>query len=140
MPRTIIREDPMRQKSITLRLPEEEYMAFTTICNEKGYSKTGKIREFIRNMAKTEMAEVELSAGEWERVREGIREIERGEYATFEEMKREFARKELANKQGRRRSSAGHRGARPENTGKNLESARKPSKGSLLKEREEHQG
>jgi hypothetical protein len=54
----------MRQKSITLRLPEEEYAAFTTVCNEKGYSKTGKIREFIRNMVKTEIDEAELSAGE----------------------------------------------------------------------------
>jgi predicted transcriptional regulator len=80
----------MRQKSITLRLPEEEYVAFTTVCNEKGYSKTGKIREFIRNMVKTEIDEVELSAGDWEKVREGIREIERGRYATLEEMKRDL--------------------------------------------------
>ncbi len=35
----------MRHKSSTLRLPEEEYVAFTTACNEKGYGKTGKIRE-----------------------------------------------------------------------------------------------
>jgi len=125
----------MRQKSITLRLPEEEYMAFTTICNEKGYSKTGKIREFIRNMAKTEMAEVELSAGEWKKVREGIYEIERGEYGTFEEMKGELARRKLANKQSRQRSPAGHRSTRPEDPRKNLESARKPSKGSFPKER-----
>jgi hypothetical protein len=86
----------MRQKSITLRLPEEEYVAFTTICNEKGYSKTGKIREFIRNMVKTEIGEVELSAGEWKKVRVGIREIEQGRYATFEEMKRDLARRKLA--------------------------------------------
>lgn len=76
-------------------------MAFTAVCNEKGYSKTGKIREFIRNMVKTEIAEVELSAGEWEKVREGIREIERGRYATLEEMKRDLARKKLAHKQDR---------------------------------------
>jgi hypothetical protein len=50
--------------SITFRLPEEEYVAFTTVCNEKGYSKTSKIREFIRNMVKTEIDEAELSAGE----------------------------------------------------------------------------
>jgi len=91
----------MRQKSITLRLPIEEYMAFTAVCDEKGYSKTGKIREFIRNMVKTEIAEVELSAGEWEKVREGIREIERGRYATLEEMKRDLARKKPAHKQDR---------------------------------------
>ena len=66
-------EADMRQKSITLRLPEDEYKAFTTICSEKGYSKTGKIREFIRNMVTTEMSEVESSAGEWERVREEMR-------------------------------------------------------------------
>jgi predicted DNA-binding protein len=98
---TIYYEDAMRQKSITLRLPKEEYMAFTAVCNEKGYSKTGKIREFIRNMVKTEIAEVELSAGEWEKVREGIREIERGRYATLEGMKRDLARKKLAHKQDR---------------------------------------
>ena len=63
----------MRQKSITLRLPEDEYRAFTTICHEKGYSKTGKIREFIRNLVRTEMSEAESSAGEWQRVREGMR-------------------------------------------------------------------
>lgn len=98
---TICYEDAMRQKSITLRLPKEEYMAFTAVCNEKGYSKTGKIREFIRNMVKTEIAEVELSVGEWEKVREGIREIEQGRYATLEEMKRDLARKKLAHKQDR---------------------------------------
>ncbi|OGD11579.1 MAG: hypothetical protein A2Y86_04990 [Candidatus Aminicenantes bacterium RBG_13_62_12] len=91
----------MRQKSITLRLPEVEYAAFTAVCNEKGYNKTGKIREFIRNMVKTEIDEVELSAGEWEKVREGIREIERGRYATLEEMKRDLALRKLAHKQDR---------------------------------------
>lgn len=125
----------MRQKSITLRLPEEEYMAFNTICNEKGYSKTGKIREFIRSLAKTEMAEVELSAGEWKRVCKGIREIERGEYATFGEMKREFAHRKLANQQGGQPSASGHRSPRPENSRKNPGSGRKPSKRSFLKER-----
>lgn len=91
----------MRQKSITLRLPEEEYVAFTAVCDEKGYSKTGKIREFIRNMVKTEMGEVELSAREWEKVRAGIREIEQGRYATLEEMKRDLGRRKLAHKQDR---------------------------------------
>jgi predicted transcriptional regulator len=94
-------EEAMRQKSITLRLPEMEYVAFTAVCNEKGYSKTGKIREFIRNMVKAEIEEVELSAGEWEKVREGIREIERGRYATLEEMKRDLVRRKLAHKQDR---------------------------------------
>jgi predicted transcriptional regulator len=41
-------------------------------------------------MVKTEIDEVELSAGDWEKVREGIREIERGRYATLEEMKRDL--------------------------------------------------
>jgi predicted transcriptional regulator len=91
----------MRQKSITLRLPVEEYMAFTTVCNEKGYSKTGKIREFIRNLVKTEIGEVELSAREWKKVQAGIRQIEAGRYATFEEMKRDLARKRLTDKQNR---------------------------------------
>src|SRR4030042_2864426 len=97
----ILSEDSMRQKSITLRLPEEEYVAFTMVCNEKGYSKTGKIRECIRNMVKTEIGEVELSAGEWEKSREGICESERGRYATLEEMKRDLARRKLAHKQDR---------------------------------------
>ena len=63
----------MRQKSITFRLPEDEYRAFSTICDEKGYSKTGKIREFIRNLVKTEMSEVESSAGEWAMVSRAMR-------------------------------------------------------------------
>ena len=103
----------MRKKSITLRLPEEEYAAFTSICDEKGYSKTGKIREFIRNMVKAEIDEVELSAAEWEKVREGIREIEQGQYATFEEMKSDLSRKKLANKKNRQQGEAGHRVTRP---------------------------
>lgn len=111
----------MRQKSITFRLPEEEYVAFTTICNEKGYSKTGKIREFIRNMVKEEIGEVELSAAEWKKIREGIREIERSEFATLEEMKRELARRKLAHKQNRESGTANHRSARPGNPGKNPE-------------------
>ena len=90
----------MKQKSITLRLPEDEYKAFTTICNEKGYSKTGKIREFIRNMVKTEMSEVESSAGEWEWVRKGMRS---------------------------------------EKSRSNLERARRPSQGPVLRERRENQ-
>ena len=103
----------MRQKSITLRLPLEEYMAFTTICNEKGYSKTGKIREFIRTMVKAEIGEVELSAREWTKIQAGIRELEAGRYSTFGEMKRELARKKLAHKQGRQSGAQGDRGPRP---------------------------
>ena len=109
----------MRQKSITLRLSEEEYIAFTTVCNEKGYSKSGKIREFIRNMVKAEIGEVELSAAKWEKVRKGIREIEGGQFATFEEMKRDLARRRLADRQNREQGKTGHRVAQPGDAGKN---------------------
>ena len=109
----------MRQKSITLRLSEEEYMAFTTVCNEKGYSKSGKIREFIRNMVKAEIDEVELSAAEWEKVRKGIREIEGGQFATFEELKRDLARRGLADKKNRGQGKTGYRVAQPGDAAKN---------------------
>lgn len=85
-------------KTITLRLPEEEYTAFDAVCNEKGYSKTGKIREFIRNLVKEEIKSVKISAEEWARVENGIKEIERGESVSFEELKRAFAEKKLGNK------------------------------------------
>jgi siroheme synthase (precorrin-2 oxidase/ferrochelatase) len=91
----------MRQKTITLRLPEEEYVAFTVVCNGKGYSKTGKIREFIREMVKREIGEVELKAGEWKKLRAGIKEIEEGRFSSLEEIKRDLARRKLADKQGR---------------------------------------
>jgi len=91
----------MRQKSITLRLPEEEYVAFTVVCNEKGYSKTGKIREFIREMVKKEIGEVELKADEWKKLRAGIKEIEEGRFSSLKEIKRDLARRKLADKQGR---------------------------------------
>jgi hypothetical protein len=103
----------MRQKSITLRLPVEEYMAFTTVCNEKGYSKTGKIREFIRNMVKAEIGEAELSAREWKKVEAGIRETKAGRFVTLEGMKRELARKNLAHQQDRQSGAAGDRSPRP---------------------------
>jgi len=76
-------------------------MAFTVVCNEKGYSKTGKIREFIREMVKKEIGEVELKAGEWKKVQAGIKEIEEGRHVSFEEFKRDFARRKLAHKQDR---------------------------------------
>lgn len=82
-------------KSITLRLPEEEYIAFDTICNERGYSKTGKIREFIRSLVKEEIESVKISAEEWARIEAGIKEIERGESVSFEELKHGFAEKKL---------------------------------------------
>lgn len=75
-------------KSLSLRLPSEEYIAFDVVCREKGYSKTGKIREFIRNLIKEEIESVKISAKEWAKIENGIKEIERGEYLTFEELKR----------------------------------------------------
>ena len=88
----------MSLKSITLRLPEDEYIAFDSVCNERGYSKTGKIREFIRNLVKEEIEGVKISAKEWEEVQAGIKEIENGEFTTFEELKRGFARKKVEDK------------------------------------------
>jgi len=75
-------------KSLSLRLPSEEYIAFDIVCREKGYSKTGKIREFIRNLIKEEIESVKISSKEWAKIEKGIKEIERGEYLTFEELKR----------------------------------------------------
>jgi len=88
----------MREKSITIRLPKDEYIAFDTVCNEKGYSKTGKIRELIRNLVKTEIDEVKISAGEWKKIEEGIAEIERGEYVSLKDLKRDFAKKKVDRK------------------------------------------
>jgi predicted DNA-binding protein len=107
-------------KSITLRLPDEEYKAFDAICSEKGYSKTGKIREFIRRMIKEEIESVKIKTGkirefirrmikeeiesvkisaeEWERVKTGIKEIEKGKFATFEDLKRDFEKRKMGNK------------------------------------------
>jgi predicted DNA-binding protein len=87
-----------RLKSITLRLPEEEYRAFDSICYEKGYSKTGKIREFIRRLIKDEIESVKISAEEWERVKAGIKEIEKGKFTTFEELKRDFKKRKVGDK------------------------------------------
>jgi len=73
-------------KNLSLRLPEEEYASFDLVCREKGYSKTGKIRELIRKLVKEEMESVKVSAREWS-------EIDRGEYVTFEELKRGLKKK-----------------------------------------------
>jgi len=85
-------------KTITLRLPEEEYSAFDAVCNERGYSKTGKIREFIRSLVKEEIEAVRLSAEEWAKVEEGMREIERGEYTSFERLKNDLQQKKMDNR------------------------------------------
>lgn len=88
----------MREKSITIRLPKDEYIAFDTVCNEKGYSKTGKIRELIRNLVKAEIDEVRISAEEWSKIEAGMSEIERGEYVSLKDLKRDFAKKKVDRK------------------------------------------
>jgi hypothetical protein len=88
-------------KSITLRLPHEEYVAFDAVCNERGYSKTGKIREFIRNMVKEELEPATLSAREWKGIASAIGEIERGDYVPFEEFKLGLSKRALAHNKGR---------------------------------------
>ena len=85
-------------KSLSLRLSKEEYIAFDTICKERGYSKTGKIREFIRSLIREELESVKVSAEEWAKIQDGIREIERGEYVTFKELKSGLERKKMDNK------------------------------------------
>ena len=75
-------------KNLCLRLPEEEYAAFDLVCREKGYSKTGKIRELIRKLIKDELESVKVSAREWADIERGIKEIDRGEYVTFEKLER----------------------------------------------------
>jgi predicted DNA-binding protein len=85
-------------RSITLRLPKEEYDAFNTVCEERGYSKTGKIREFIRDMVKGELESVNLSKEGWKKIASAMEEIERGEFISFEELKRGYATKNLDDK------------------------------------------
>ncbi len=84
-------------KSLSLRLSKEEYIAFDTICKEKGYSKTGKIREFIRSLIREELEGVKVSAEEWAKIQDGIREIERGEYISFSELKNDLRKKKMGN-------------------------------------------
>jgi len=85
-------------KNLCLRLSAEEYIAFDAICKEKGYSKTGKIRELIRNLVKEELEIVRLSAEEWAKVEKGIKEIERGEYVTLKELKRDIEKEKMGRK------------------------------------------
>ena len=80
----------MKEKTITIRLPEEEYKAFDAVCEEKGYSKTGKIRELIRNVIKEELESVRISAKEWELIKSGIREKKIGDYVSHKELKYEI--------------------------------------------------
>ncbi len=80
-------------KNLCLRLPEEEYVAFDLVCRERGYSKTGKIRELIRRLVKEELESVKVSTREWSEIEKGIKEIEKGEFVTFEELKRGLKKK-----------------------------------------------
>jgi predicted transcriptional regulator len=84
-------------KNLCLRLSHQEYVAFDTICKEKGFSKTGKIREFIRKFIKEELPSVKASTAEWAKIEAGIKEIERGEYLTFEELERKLRDKKMGN-------------------------------------------
>lgn len=77
-------------RNLSLRLSEEEYSAFNTVCKEKGYSKTGKIREFIRHLIKEELESVTISAREWAEIEKGINEIEGNYYLPLEELKRDL--------------------------------------------------
>ena len=96
-------------KNISLRLSAEEYFAFDTICKEKGYSKTGKIREFIHNLIKEELESAEASAEEWEEIKNGLREIERGEYVTLEELKRDLKTGKVADNKDFQYSTKKHK-------------------------------
>ena len=89
-------------RTLSLRLPLEEYIAFDAVCREKGYSKTGKIREFIRNLVKEEIENVKISAKEWSEIEMGIKEIQKGEYVTFEELKRDLKIQKVADNKNRK--------------------------------------
>ena len=89
-------------RNLSLRLSKEEYIAFDTVCRERGYSKTGKIREFIRNLIREELESVKVSAEEWAKIQEGIREIEKGEYVSFEELKNDIRKKKVDNRKNRK--------------------------------------
>jgi predicted transcriptional regulator len=60
---------------------------------EKGYSKTGKIRELIRKSVKEELKSVKVNARKGAEIEKGMKEIERGEYVAFEELKRDLKKK-----------------------------------------------
>jgi len=91
-------------KNLCLRLSYEEYVAFDSICREKGFSKTGKIRELIRNLIKEELPSVKASAGEWTQIEAAIRGIQRGEYLTLEELKRKLRNKKVGYHKDRQHS------------------------------------
>jgi len=92
-------------KNLCLRLSYEEYVAFDTICKERGFSKTGKIRELIRNLIKEELPSVKASAGEWTKIEAAIGEIQRGEYLTLEGLKRRLRNRQVDHHKDRQDSS-----------------------------------
>ncbi len=92
-------------KNLCLRLSYEEYVAFDTICKERGFSKTGKIRELIRNLIREELPSVKASAGEWTKIEAAIGEIQRGEYHTLEELKRKLRNRQVDHHKDRQDSS-----------------------------------
>ena len=96
-------------KNLCLRLSYEEYVAFDTICKEKGFSKTGKIREFIRKLIKEELPSVKASTAEWARIEAGIKEIERGEYLTFEELEQKLRNKKMGDNKDRKNGRSEYR-------------------------------
>ncbi len=96
-------------KNLCLRLSYEEYVAFDTICKERGFSKTGKIRELIRNLIKKELPSVKASAGEWAKIEAAIGEIQRGEYFTLEELKRKLRNRQVDHHKDRPDSSRKNR-------------------------------
>ncbi len=107
---TLSPEAKMKEiKNISLRLSAEEYFAFDTICKEKGYSKTGKIREFIHNLIKEELESAKTSAEEWEDIKTGIREIERGEYVSLKELKRDLRTGKVADNKDLEYSAKKHK-------------------------------
>ena len=91
-------------KNLCLRLSYEEYVAFDSICKEKGFSKTGRIREFIRNLIKEELPSVKASAGEWAKIEAAIKEIERGEFLTLEELRGKLRNKKVGHHKNRQDS------------------------------------
>ncbi len=99
-------------KNISLRLTADEYHAFDTICREKGYSKTGKIREFIRKLIKEELATARVSADEWKKIKQGIHEIENGQYISFTKLKRDVRKTSVADNQNRKYRPKKHKPTR----------------------------
>ena len=96
-------------KNISLRLTADEYHAFDTICREKGYSKTGKIREFIRKLIKEELETARVSSNEWKKIKQGIQEIEKGNFISFDELKSDVRKTSVADNKSSQYSPKKHK-------------------------------